>query len=107
MQATGIHTYQLQQQLRRILTGWYIWILPIEYVLWNNGGAQTPMQYWLKSFNVKPFPVPGIMYTVSQIQLRKSMHLQPQDSAQLKIRYSSATYDGDLYCDGVDIGLDQ
>ncbi|KAJ7621041.1 major facilitator superfamily domain-containing protein [Roridomyces roridus] len=56
-------------KLRRILTGWYIYILPIEYVLWNNGGVQSPMQYWLKSFNVEPFPVPGRQYTVSQIQL--------------------------------------
>ncbi|KAK0498029.1 major facilitator superfamily domain-containing protein [Armillaria luteobubalina] len=56
-------------KLRRILTSWYIWILPIEYVLWNNGGAQSPMQYWLKSFHTKPAPVPGKKYTVSQIQL--------------------------------------
>ncbi|KAJ6461022.1 major facilitator superfamily domain-containing protein [Mycena sanguinolenta] len=56
-------------KLRRIFKGWYIYILPIEYVLWNNGPAQSPMQYWLKSFNIKPYPVPGISYTVSQIQL--------------------------------------
>ncbi|KAK7052448.1 hypothetical protein R3P38DRAFT_2762817 [Favolaschia claudopus] len=56
-------------KLRRILTGWHIYILPIEYVLWNNGSAQSPMQYWLKSFNVKPYPVPEIHYTVSQVQL--------------------------------------
>ncbi|KAJ6454570.1 major facilitator superfamily domain-containing protein [Mycena vulgaris] len=49
-------------KLRRILTGWYLWILPIEYVLWNNGSAQTPIQYWLKSFQ-------RTHYTVSQIQL--------------------------------------
>ncbi|KAJ7694821.1 major facilitator superfamily domain-containing protein [Mycena rosella] len=56
-------------KLRRILTGWYIWILPIEYVLWNNGPAQSPMQYWLKTFNVEPYPVPGTHFTVAQIQL--------------------------------------
>ncbi|KAJ7471177.1 major facilitator superfamily domain-containing protein [Mycena galericulata] len=56
-------------KLRRILTGWYLWILPIEYVLWNNAPAQSPMQYWLKSFNVEPYPVPGTHYTVAQIQL--------------------------------------
>ncbi|KAJ7083601.1 major facilitator superfamily domain-containing protein [Mycena belliarum] len=58
-------------KLHRILTGWYIWILPIEYVLWNNGNLreQTPIQYWLKSFNIEPFPVPGTHFTVSQIQL--------------------------------------
>ncbi|KAJ7723277.1 major facilitator superfamily domain-containing protein [Mycena maculata] len=58
-----------KDKLHRILTGWYIWILPIEYVLWNNGSAQSPMQYWLKSFNIEPYPVPGISYTVAQIQL--------------------------------------
>ncbi|KAF7303675.1 MFS general substrate transporter [Mycena indigotica] len=56
-------------KLRRILTSWYIYVLPIEYVLWNNGNAQSPFQYWLKSFNVKPYPVPGKHWTVSQIQL--------------------------------------
>ncbi|KAJ7171016.1 major facilitator superfamily domain-containing protein [Mycena filopes] len=56
-------------KLRRIFTSWYIYVLPIEYVLWNNGGAQSPMQYWLKSFNIKPYPVPGTHWTVSQIQL--------------------------------------
>ncbi|KAJ7062019.1 major facilitator superfamily domain-containing protein [Mycena amicta] len=56
-------------KLRKILTHWYIYILPIEYVLWNNAPAQSPFQYWLKSFNVKPYPVPGTHWTVSQIQL--------------------------------------
>ncbi|KAJ7717984.1 major facilitator superfamily domain-containing protein [Mycena metata] len=56
-------------KLRRILTSWYLYILPIEYVLWNNGNAQSPMQYWLKSFNIKPYPVPGKQWSVSQIQL--------------------------------------
>ncbi|KAJ7243446.1 major facilitator superfamily domain-containing protein [Mycena rebaudengoi] len=56
-------------KVRRILTNWHLWILPIEYVLWNNGSVQSPMQFWLKSFNIKPFPVPGISYSVSQIQL--------------------------------------
>ncbi|KAF7304315.1 MFS general substrate transporter [Mycena chlorophos] len=55
--------------LRRILTGWHIYILPMEYILWNNGSAQSPMQYWMKAFNVEPYPVPGKSWTVSQIQL--------------------------------------
>lgn len=57
-------------QLKRILSTWYIWILPIEYVLWNNGSAQSPMQYWLKAFNPTPAPVPGVHWTTPQIQLR-------------------------------------
>ncbi|KAF8218216.1 major facilitator superfamily domain-containing protein [Mycena galopus ATCC 62051] len=56
-------------KLRRMFSGWYIYILPIVYVLWNNAPVQSPMQYWLKSFNVEPYPVPGISYTVAQIQL--------------------------------------
>ncbi|KAF7324909.1 MFS general substrate transporter [Mycena kentingensis (nom. inval.)] len=56
-------------KLRKMLSGWHLYILPIEYVLWNNGNIQSPFQYWLKSFNVKPYPVPGTHWTVSQIQL--------------------------------------
>ncbi|KAJ7066190.1 major facilitator superfamily domain-containing protein [Mycena amicta] len=56
-------------KLRRILTGWHIYILPFLYVLGFNAGVQSPMQYWLKSFNTAPHPVPGTSYTVSQIQL--------------------------------------
>lgn len=37
------------------------------YVVWNNGGPQAAMGYWLKSFNAKPAPVPGTTFTVAQI----------------------------------------
>ncbi|KAF7318451.1 MFS general substrate transporter [Mycena chlorophos] len=34
-----------------------------------NAGVQSPMQYWMKSFNATPPPVPGVSWTVAQIQL--------------------------------------
>lgn len=37
------------------------------YVVWNNGFAQPAMGFWLKSFNKKPAPVPGVSYTIPQI----------------------------------------
>lgn len=37
------------------------------YVVWNNGLMQAAMGYWLKSFNKTPAPVPGVSYTVAQI----------------------------------------
>ncbi|KAK0190025.1 major facilitator superfamily domain-containing protein [Armillaria mellea] len=59
-----------REKLRRIFSSWYIWVLPIEYVLLANGGVQSPMQYWMKSFNLNPAPVPGKRFSVTQIQLR-------------------------------------
>ncbi|EJT99513.1 MFS general substrate transporter [Dacryopinax primogenitus] len=56
-------------KLRRLLTGWHFWILPMLYVIWNNSSIQSPMGYWLKSFNNVPAPVPGVSFTVSQINL--------------------------------------
>jgi hypothetical protein len=44
------------------------------YVVWNNGGPQPAMGYWLKSFNKKPPPVPGKSYTVPQINNCKPIH---------------------------------
>ncbi|KAJ7061567.1 major facilitator superfamily domain-containing protein, partial [Mycena amicta] len=49
--------------------GWYIYVLPFEYILWLNGNITSPFQYWLKSFNIKPYPLPETHWTVSQIQL--------------------------------------
>ncbi|TLD32514.1 transporter protein [Venturia nashicola] len=37
------------------------------YVIWNNAIPQVAMGYWLKSFNKKPAPVPGIHFTVPEI----------------------------------------
>lgn len=54
-------------KVRRLLSSWHIYVLPLQYVIWNNGNAQQPMGYWLKSFNKKPPPVPGRHYSVDQI----------------------------------------
>lgn len=40
------------------------------YVLWNNGYYQAGMGYWLKSFNKKPYPVPGVHFTIPEINNR-------------------------------------
>jgi ACS family pantothenate transporter-like MFS transporter len=40
--------------------------LALLYVIWNNGIIQSPMSYWLKSFNAEPAPVPGVTISVSQ-----------------------------------------
>jgi ACS family pantothenate transporter-like MFS transporter len=42
------------------------------YIVWNNGSQQQAMGYWLKSFNAKVPPVPGVTFTVPQINYCKS-----------------------------------
>ncbi|WOO79065.1 Pantothenate transporter liz1 [Vanrija pseudolonga] len=54
-------------RIKELFSTWHIYILPLQYVIWNNGGIQQPMGYYLKSFNKKPAPVPGRHYTVPQI----------------------------------------
>ncbi|KAI5475641.1 MFS general substrate transporter [Pseudohyphozyma bogoriensis] len=58
-----------KSRVKSLFTTWHIYVLPILYVIWNNAYMQSPMQYWLKSFNASPAPVPGKSYSVSQIQL--------------------------------------
>jgi hypothetical protein len=41
------------------------------YVVWNNGGYQPAMGYWLKSFNSNPPPVPGVRFSIPDINNRK------------------------------------
>jgi len=53
--------------------------LALLYVIWNNGIIQSPMSYWLKSFNAEPAPVPGVTYSVSEINQRKSIETQCAD----------------------------
>lgn len=53
----------------KILLDWRFYLFPIQYALYNSGGPQQAMGYWLKSFNSKPAPVPGKSYTVGQINL--------------------------------------
>ncbi|KAJ5279833.1 allantoate permease [Penicillium angulare] len=52
---------------RRIFLSWHTWLLPLLYIVWNNGYPQVGMGYWLKSFNATPAPVPGKTFTVAQI----------------------------------------
>ncbi|WWD22599.1 hypothetical protein CI109_107092 [Kwoniella shandongensis] len=54
-------------KIRRILTSWHTYALPLIYILWNNAYPQAPIGYWLKSFNSKPFPGGAKRFSVSQI----------------------------------------
>ncbi|KAH0279185.1 MFS general substrate transporter, partial [Aureobasidium melanogenum] len=54
-------------KVRSILLSWHTYLLPLLYIIWNNGAPQAGMGYWLKSFNAHPPPVPGRNYTVPQI----------------------------------------
>jgi len=55
-------------KLRRILLSWHTYLLPLLYIVWNNGLPQAGMGYWLKSFNNKSHPpVPGVTFSVSEI----------------------------------------
>ncbi|KAL2075029.1 hypothetical protein VTL71DRAFT_8809 [Oculimacula yallundae] len=53
---------------KRIFSSWHTYVLPLLYVIWNNGGPQVAMGFWLKSFNVKKNPpVPGVHFSVPEI----------------------------------------
>ncbi|KAK7417425.1 hypothetical protein QQX98_004544 [Neonectria punicea] len=54
-------------KVQRILFSWHTYLLPMLYVVWNNGWPQAGMGYWLKSFNTDPAPVPGKSYSVADI----------------------------------------
>ncbi|KAM0424849.1 hypothetical protein ACHAPT_009905 [Fusarium lateritium] len=54
-------------KVKSILFSWHTWLLPLIYVVWNNGYPQLAMGYWLKSFNTEPAPVPGKHFSVPQI----------------------------------------
>ncbi|CAM1502329.1 Fc.00g043130.m01.CDS01 [Cosmosporella sp. VM-42] len=54
-------------KLRRILLSWHTYLLPLLYVVWNNGWPQVAMGYWLKSFNKNPPPLPGKSFSVPEI----------------------------------------
>ncbi|CAK7224498.1 hypothetical protein SBRCBS47491_005572 [Sporothrix bragantina] len=54
-------------KLARILRSWHTYLLPLLYILWNNGSYQNAMGYWLKSFNADPPLVPGVSFTIRQI----------------------------------------
>ncbi|KIH87316.1 MFS transporter, ACS family, pantothenate transporter [Sporothrix brasiliensis 5110] len=69
MQAIGRAGKQpwTREKVRRIVRSWHTYLLPLLYILWNNGGYQNAMGYWLKSFNADPPPVPGVSFTIGQI----------------------------------------
>ncbi|RSM19219.1 hypothetical protein CDV31_001895 [Fusarium ambrosium] len=54
-------------KVKSILFSWHTWLLPLIYVVWNNGYPQPAMGYWLKSFNADPAPVPGKHFSVPEI----------------------------------------
>ncbi|PVH99372.1 MFS general substrate transporter [Periconia macrospinosa] len=54
-------------KLKRLLSSWHTWMLPLSYVIWNNANYQPAMGFWLKSFNAKPYPVPGLHFSVPEI----------------------------------------
>ncbi|KAE9978139.1 hypothetical protein EG328_001676 [Venturia inaequalis] len=62
---------------KKILLSWHTYLLPLLYVIWNNAIPQVAMGYWLKSFNKTPPPVPGIHFSVPQINNRKLLPPPP------------------------------
>ncbi|KAF5569534.1 transporter [Fusarium phyllophilum] len=56
-----------KDRVKKVLSSWHTYHLPLLYILWNNGNPQTAMGYWLKSFNEQPPPVPGTSFTVPEI----------------------------------------
>ncbi|SCV47298.1 related to transporter protein [Fusarium fujikuroi] len=69
MQAIGRAGKQpwTKDRVKKVLSSWHTYHLPLLYILWNNGNPQAAMGYWLKSFNDKPAPVPGTSFTVPEI----------------------------------------
>ncbi|QGI69866.1 hypothetical protein CEK26_002198 [Fusarium fujikuroi] len=72
MQAIGRAGKQpwTKDRVKKVLSSWHTYHLPLLYILWNNGNPQAAMGYWLKSFNDKPAPVPGTSFTVPEINNR-------------------------------------
>lgn len=54
-------------KVKRLLLSWHTYFLPLLYVIWNNGLPQAAMGFWLKSFNKKPYPVPGKHFSIPEI----------------------------------------
>ncbi|EGU87726.1 hypothetical protein FOXB_01774 [Fusarium oxysporum f. sp. conglutinans Fo5176] len=69
MQAIGRAGKQpwTKDRVKKVLSSWHTYHLPLLYILWNNGNPQAAMGYWLKSFNGQPPPVPGTSFTVPEI----------------------------------------
>lgn len=77
MQAIGRHGTEpwTRSKVRNILFSWQTYLLPLVYIVWNNGYAQPAMGYWLKSFDKTPAPVPGVAFSVPQINNREYMSI--------------------------------
>ncbi|KAL1412032.1 hypothetical protein Q8F55_003029 [Vanrija albida] len=56
-----------RERIKALFSSWHIYVLPLLYVIWNNGYPQPTMGFYLKSFNAKKPPVPGRHYSVQQI----------------------------------------
>jgi hypothetical protein len=91
---------------KKILFSWHIYLLPMLYVIWNNGGPQPAMGYWSKSFDKKPYPVPGTTFTVPQINNRK-FHLLLASKSCLTAgpRFSAYHNNWNLHRYGFHLGL--
>ncbi|KAJ5907558.1 hypothetical protein N7495_000240 [Penicillium taxi] len=56
-------------KIKGLATSWITYVMPLMYCFFLNGEIVQPMGYWLKSFNATPAPVPGVSFTVPQINL--------------------------------------
>ncbi|ODN86834.1 pantothenate transporter [Cryptococcus wingfieldii CBS 7118] len=51
----------------KLFHSWHTYLLPVLYILWNNASAQSPIGYFLKSFNSPPYPGGDRRYSTSDI----------------------------------------
>nr|XP_019013959.1 pantothenate transporter [Kwoniella pini CBS 10737]OCF52740.1 pantothenate transporter [Kwoniella pini CBS 10737] len=55
-------------KFKKLFSSWHTYvILGLMLKIWNNGGGQQAMGYWLKSFNANPALVPGVHFSVPEI----------------------------------------
>lgn len=116
-----------RSKIKRIVTSWHFWVMrkltrltysraqanrtAMIYVIWNNGYPQLAMGYWLKSFNKKPNPVPGVHFSVPDINncrltLQFQCESQNHRSQTNPYSYLSTTCDQRyIYCRGCNLGL--
>lgn len=74
MQSVGRKEAQpwTRDKLRRLFSSWQVYVLPVLYTLWNQSNVQSPFRYWLKSLSADPPPVPGLRFSITQINLSSS-----------------------------------
>lgn len=109
MEAIGRHGTEpwTRSKIKRILLSWHTYLLPLLYIVWNNGSPQIAMGYWLKAFNETPQPVSGITFSVSQINNRKYCLFPLKHSVMTKFlcQISTPCYNGYFYRYGSIMGL--